>query len=159
MRAVWGPDPVAFEGRFYRIAPSEVNPKPVQERLPVLIGATTPAGIERAARIADGLNPIAFSPESLRGMVRGFRDAAAAAGRDPDTLTVAVRANVPMTVKPIDDGRPYLGGSPEQIANDVAGLVGHGVHQVMFANTVGRDLDEYLHLLGELHATVTDAVT
>ena len=26
MRACWGPDPVEFEGRFYRIAPSEVNP-------------------------------------------------------------------------------------------------------------------------------------
>ena len=44
MRACWGPDPVEFAGRFYRIAPSEVNPKPVQERLPVLLGATTPAG-------------------------------------------------------------------------------------------------------------------
>mgnify|MGYP003288022635 CR=1 FL=1 len=63
MRACWGPDPVEFEGRFYRIAPSEVNPKPVQERIPVLLGATTPAGARRAGRIADGLNPIAFSAE------------------------------------------------------------------------------------------------
>ncbi len=157
MRAVWGPDPVAYEGRFYRIAPSEVNPKPVQERLPVLIGATTPGGIARAARIADGLNPIAFSAESLRGMLRGFRDAAAAAGRDPGTLTVAVRVNVPITLDPMDDGRPYLGGSPEQIADDVAGLAGQGVDQVMFANTAEQDLDEFLHVLGELHATVTSA--
>jgi alkanesulfonate monooxygenase SsuD/methylene tetrahydromethanopterin reductase-like flavin-dependent oxidoreductase (luciferase family) len=57
MRACWGPDPVAHEGRFYRVVPSEVNPKPVQAQLPVLLGATTPAGIQRAAQIADGLNP------------------------------------------------------------------------------------------------------
>src|SRR6478736_3644593 len=30
MRACWGTDPVHYDGRFYRIAPSEVNPKPVQ---------------------------------------------------------------------------------------------------------------------------------
>jgi hypothetical protein len=42
MRACWGPDPVEYTGRFYRIAASEVNPKPVQERLPVLLGATPP---------------------------------------------------------------------------------------------------------------------
>jgi alkanesulfonate monooxygenase SsuD/methylene tetrahydromethanopterin reductase-like flavin-dependent oxidoreductase (luciferase family) len=64
LRACWGPDPVEYQGRFHRIAPSEVNPKPVQERLPVLLGATTPAGARRAGRIADGLNPIAFSPTS-----------------------------------------------------------------------------------------------
>jgi alkanesulfonate monooxygenase SsuD/methylene tetrahydromethanopterin reductase-like flavin-dependent oxidoreductase (luciferase family) len=39
MRACWGPDPVSFSGRFYTIAPSEVNPKPVQDRIPVLVGA------------------------------------------------------------------------------------------------------------------------
>jgi probable F420-dependent oxidoreductase len=157
MRAAWGADPVSYQGRFYRIAPSEVNPKPVQERLPVLIGANSPEGIKRAARIADGLNPIAFSAESLRGMVRGFRDAAAAAGRDPDTLTVAVRANVPMTSKPIDDGRPYLGGSPQQIAEDIAALSDLRLDEVMFANTATQDLDEHLHVLADLHATVTGA--
>ena len=41
MRACWGPDPVSYDGRFYRIAESEVNPKPVQDRIPVLLGATT----------------------------------------------------------------------------------------------------------------------
>src|SRR5215213_4584299 len=46
MRACWAPDPVKYEGRFYRIAESEVNPKPVQERIPVLLGSMTPAGIQ-----------------------------------------------------------------------------------------------------------------
>jgi probable F420-dependent oxidoreductase len=80
MRACWGPDPVEFEGRFYRIAPSEVNPKPVQERLPVLLGATTPAGARRAGRIADGINPIAFSAEAVPALATTFREAAEEAG-------------------------------------------------------------------------------
>ena len=50
MRACWGPDPVSYQGRFYRIAPSEVGPKPVQSHIPVLLGSMTPAGVARAAR-------------------------------------------------------------------------------------------------------------
>ena len=30
MRAVWGPDPVRFEGRFYRIPEADIGPKPVR---------------------------------------------------------------------------------------------------------------------------------
>ncbi|MFI6673324.1 LLM class flavin-dependent oxidoreductase [Kribbella sp. NPDC050470] len=40
MRAAWGPDPVQHEDEFYRIAPSQVNPKPVQARIPVLPAAS-----------------------------------------------------------------------------------------------------------------------
>jgi alkanesulfonate monooxygenase SsuD/methylene tetrahydromethanopterin reductase-like flavin-dependent oxidoreductase (luciferase family) len=56
------PDPVSFEGRYFRIPASIVNPKPRQEGgIPIIMGSLTPAGIERAARFADGLNPIAFT--------------------------------------------------------------------------------------------------
>jgi probable F420-dependent oxidoreductase len=151
MRACWGPDPVAYEGRFYRIAPSEVNPKPVQAHLPILIGAMTPAGVRRAARIADGINPIAFSEEQVLGLVEEFRAAAREHGRDPDALTVVVRANVPLTGAPMGDDRPYLGGSPAQAAADLAGLRKAGIDHVLFANTVsGADLDEQLDLLAQL---------
>lgn len=39
MRAAWGPDPVSYQGRFYRIAPSEINPKPVQPGGPPILMA------------------------------------------------------------------------------------------------------------------------
>ena len=87
MRAAWGPDPVEYSGRFYRIAPSEVNPKPVQARIPVLLGSITPAGAERAGRIADGLNPMAFSADQLRDIVATFFDAARPLPRHRRPLT------------------------------------------------------------------------
>jgi hypothetical protein len=43
MRAALGLDPVRHEGEFHRIAPSQVNPKPVQAHIPVLLAATSPA--------------------------------------------------------------------------------------------------------------------
>jgi probable F420-dependent oxidoreductase len=154
MRACWGPDPVAYEGRFYRIAPSEVNPKPVQAHLPILLGSMTPAGVERAARVADGLNPIAFSEEALLGLTTGFRQAAQAAGRDPATLTVVARANVPLSPAPLGGDRPYLGGSPSQIAEDIARLDGSGVDQVLISDTAATDIDLLVDLLEQLQTAV-----
>jgi probable F420-dependent oxidoreductase len=154
MRACWGPDPVEYQGRWYRIAPSEVNPKPVQERLPVLLGATTPAGARRPGRIADGINPIAFSAEVVPALAAIFRQAAEAAGRDPAGLSVVVRANVPITREPLGDARPFLGGSPREIAEDVARLEPAGVDQVLFSNRNPRDLETEVGLLGELREAV-----
>jgi len=150
IRACWGPDPVAFEGRFHTIAPSEVNPKPVQAHIPVLMGSNTPGGIARAARIADGLNPLAFTYESLVGLTEAFHAAAREEGRNPGTLVVAARANVPITVDPIGTDRPFLGGSPHQIADDLARLEGTGVDQVLFSNAAACDLDDEVKLLEQL---------
>jgi probable F420-dependent oxidoreductase len=150
MRALWGPDPVEYEGRFYRIPPSEVNPKPVQPHLPILLGSMTPDGVARAARIADGLNPIAFSADSLLGLVKTFQEAAGAAGRDPASLRVVVRANTPITPDPLGHGRPYLGGSPREIADDIAALAGTGVDHVLFHNTEPAEIDDEVRLMERL---------
>jgi probable F420-dependent oxidoreductase len=154
MRACWGPDPVEYQGRWYRIAPSEVNPKPVQEHLPILLGVATPAGARRAGRIADGINPIAFSAEVVPALAGIFRQAAEAAGRDPAGLAVVVRANVPLTVEPLGDGRPFLGGSPRQVAEDLARLEPAAVDEVFFSNRAADDLDTEVRLLEELRAAV-----
>jgi probable F420-dependent oxidoreductase len=156
MRAAWGPDPVSFEGRHYRIPESKVNPKPVQEGgIPVLLGSFVPAAIERAAKVADGLNPIAFSPRQIENTVTAFRSAAREQGRDLSTLKVVIRANVPVTPEPLpDDSRPYLGGSASQIAKDLEGLEALEVDHVLFADGASRTLDDALARLEELRAAV-----
>src|SRR3954463_14677774 len=72
MRACWGPDPVEYHGRFYEIEASEVNPKPAQDRIPIIVGTNGEPGIRRAARIADGINPNAFSYEAVAAAVSTF---------------------------------------------------------------------------------------
>src|SRR5260370_193442 len=98
LRAIWGPDPVSFEGNFYHIPASLINPKPVQKGgIPILMGFNTLAAVKRAARLADILNPIAFTFEAPESAVTTFHSAAQEAARDPSPLTVSVRANVPIT--------------------------------------------------------------
>ncbi|MFC5265084.1 TIGR03619 family F420-dependent LLM class oxidoreductase [Kribbella qitaiheensis] len=161
MRTAWGPDPVRHEGEFYRIAPSQVNPKPVQARIPVLLAGTSPAAIQRAGRIADGLIPITSSAQELRGVASAIYDAAREAGRDPADLMVVnqVPWPTPITREPIGDGRPFLGGSPKQIAEDLMAARESGVTQVYLAGGQGlgldvglksADVDQWLELLGEV---------
>src|SRR5262249_52640443 len=67
MRAAWRPDPVNYQGRFYQIPPSNNSPKPLQEGgIPILLGTFAKAGIERAARMTDGLILISFSAEQIQ---------------------------------------------------------------------------------------------
>jgi len=97
LRAIWGPDPVSYEGSFYQIPASIINPKPVQKGgIPILMGFNTPAALKRAARLADILNPIASTFEALESAVTAFRSAGQEVGRDPSNLKVFVRANVPL---------------------------------------------------------------
>jgi probable F420-dependent oxidoreductase len=152
MRAAWGPDPVSFDGRYYTIPPSKIDPKPAQPSgIPIVMGVMAPPAIRRAAQIADGLNPIAISHEFLSSVVGHFRADAKAAGRNPSALKIFVRANVPITDDPIDDGkRPFLGGSPKQIAADLASLLDLGVDHVLFSQGASTSIDNDLRLLEAL---------
>jgi probable F420-dependent oxidoreductase len=152
LRAAWGPDPVWFEGEFYNIPPSEINPKPLQEGgIPIILAAFAPAAIERAGRIADGYNPIAFGFDHLRQLVESFREAAETANRDPTELKVMVRANVSIASKPAGaGGRDFLSGAPEQVAEDLAALRDLEIDHVFFNNLAARSVDEQIKLMDRL---------
>ncbi len=53
IRACWGPDPVEFTGRHFRIPPAKVGPKPL-DGIRIYAGGVARPAVERAARIGDG---------------------------------------------------------------------------------------------------------
>jgi probable F420-dependent oxidoreductase len=151
MRAVWGPDPVRFEGRFYQIPEAEIGPKPLTAGGPLLLaGAAAPHTVERAARMGLGLTHVMFSWDMLRDSVETFRRAAEAAGHDPGSLPVVVQVNGPVTPKALDERAP-LTGSVEQVAEDLAELRALGVDHVFWLMPEVRP-DEQLQALEQLLA-------
>jgi alkanesulfonate monooxygenase SsuD/methylene tetrahydromethanopterin reductase-like flavin-dependent oxidoreductase (luciferase family) len=119
----------------------------------------SPEGIRRAARVADGLNPIGFSYDQLAATASGFRAAVQEAGRDPAALPIVVRINSPISPRPLpDDRRPFLGGAPEQIAADLARLAPLSLDQVFFASGFAPSLDDEVRLLDELQQAVAKAI-
>lgn len=154
VRAAWSPDPVEYDGRFYSIEASEINPKPVRGTIPIIIGAFSDAGIDRAARIADGFTPVAFSLDAVTAQAARFREAAERLDRDPTTLTVTAQSNSPMTAGAVSGDRPFLGGAPQQIAEDVEKLQGQGIDAVMFAFPSSEPVNVQIEMLDELRTLV-----
>ncbi|MFD0339508.1 LLM class F420-dependent oxidoreductase [Streptomyces sp. NPDC127117] len=76
-----------FDGAYYQLTDSPALPKPAQARVPVLIGGHGATRTPRlAARYADEFNiPFASLEDSEKQFGR-VRDAATAAGREPDDL-------------------------------------------------------------------------
>jgi alkanesulfonate monooxygenase SsuD/methylene tetrahydromethanopterin reductase-like flavin-dependent oxidoreductase (luciferase family) len=110
----------------------------------VLLAATGPAGFERIARRADGWNPHDPTVEELRAGWSRIRDEAGAAGRDPAVLRLVARVTLDVTDRPLGRSRPLYAGSAEQVADDVAGLAGAGVHEVVLGWRGDPSLDEVL---------------
>lgn len=85
IRRLWAEDDVTFAGRYFSTSSLTIRPKPLQAGgPPILIGSQVPAGIERAARIADGwlVVPVPTVHE-FAAEAATFHAARAAAGRPP----------------------------------------------------------------------------
>lgn len=134
LTALWGPDPVTFDGVHHQVPPARVQPKPVQlPHPPVLVGAAADAGLRRAGRLADGW--VSASRHDLTTIGRSItvvREAAEAAGRDPSRLRFVVRGVVTLgRERTTADGvRRPLSGSTGQIREDLAHLAEQGVTEV-----------------------------
>jgi probable F420-dependent oxidoreductase len=132
MRAVWGPDPVRFEGRHYAIPEAAIGPKPVHPGGPsVVLGAGSPRALQRAGRLGLGLTLVIFDWETVRESVAIFRAAAEAAGQEPDSLPIMLQVNGNVTANPLDGAGP-LQGSPDQVAADLGKATKLGVGHIFW---------------------------
>ena len=58
LRRLWTERVVTFDGRFHHLHAAGINPRPIQQPIPIWIGASAEAAVKRAARIADGFLPL-----------------------------------------------------------------------------------------------------
>jgi probable F420-dependent oxidoreductase len=92
---LWNENPVEHHGRFFEIPRSRVDLRPAQAGgPPVLLGGFTPAALTRVGTRGVGWIAIAGAPAEFEEQLWGIaRDAAAAAGRDPEALRRETRVN------------------------------------------------------------------
>lgn len=128
---------LSHAGRFYRMTDALVAPRPIQPRLPILIGGSGPTKTLRTvARHADLWNAYG-TPDSLEASDAILRDHCAALGRDEATIERTVNLNV--VVRPTreeaeaawqtwvgahqpreGEGRLVVGGPVEAVAETLA---------------------------------------
>ena len=91
---LWGTpvgEPYDFAGEHYHLTDSPALPKPVQSRVPIIVGGSGPKRTPAlAARYAAEFNLSFPAPADVEGRVATVRAACEEAGRDPSTLTFSV---------------------------------------------------------------------
>jgi probable F420-dependent oxidoreductase len=135
LRALWTERSVTFEGRFHRIEAAGIAPLPVQQPIPIWIGAFEPAALRRVGRLADGWFPQA-APGPALDEAKGVVDQAAlAAGRDPASIGM--------------EGRVSWRGDADKLAAQAATWRDAGASHLS-VNTMGAGLatvDDHLAVL------------
>jgi alkanesulfonate monooxygenase SsuD/methylene tetrahydromethanopterin reductase-like flavin-dependent oxidoreductase (luciferase family) len=70
-----------------------LNPRPIQQPIPIWIGASAEAAVKRAARIADGYLPLRPLEGGGQATIDKLHGWLRAAGRDPATFGIEGRLN------------------------------------------------------------------
>lgn len=85
IRRLWTEDRVVHRGRHWRLEGVSIRPRPLQQpRPPILVGSQVPAGIARAARIADGWLVVPMpTVDEFAAQATAFAAARSAAGLPP----------------------------------------------------------------------------
>ncbi|WP_328684565.1 LLM class F420-dependent oxidoreductase [Streptomyces sp. NBC_01261] len=150
-RAVWGPDPVKYDGRLTKIASAVVGPKPARP-IPILLAAGSGKARQRLVDHADGWIPVALGAEQLAAEWRELQDLAAERGRT-EPIQKVVRANAVHTAKPYDgpDRQPFQ-GSADQIVEDLVAHAAVGLEEILVdLQTTPRDAQELKDVAAEVY--------
>ncbi|MCA8927467.1 MAG: LLM class F420-dependent oxidoreductase [Alphaproteobacteria bacterium] len=91
LKTIWTQTKPEFQGRFQSFEPMMTWPKPVQKpHPPILVGGAMPHAAQRAIAYGDGWIPLGGRGADVLDQLPRFRQMAAEAGREPDSLPVSV---------------------------------------------------------------------
>jgi probable F420-dependent oxidoreductase len=162
----WKDEWVDFDGEFYRFHDVSMNPKPIQENVPIVFGAATKAGARRAARWGSGLYMLFLDPypdppryDALHQEL--FRQLEAV-GRDADAFefSVMVSARPTSATDPASTAsrRKALTGTPEQILEGLEEFAAAGYSRaVVHLDVQSSTYAEYLDLVEQFGELIPDA--
>jgi probable F420-dependent oxidoreductase len=128
LRVLWadaGPDGASYHGEFVRFDHAHSFPKPARPGgVPLHIGGHSEAAARRAGSLGDGFQPLGLSSEDLARRIGQMRQAAEAAGRDPDAIELSVSGYLPTTTE-----------------EEVAAAEAAGVDRMLLSTSMSQDLD------------------
>jgi probable F420-dependent oxidoreductase len=93
LRQLWQQPTVTFEGQFHSVRAAGINPLPIQQPIPIWIGAGAEPALKRAAELADGFFPQRSPDGDWEVTLDRMRTWRQAAGRDPAVFGVEARIN------------------------------------------------------------------
>lgn len=95
LRTLWRPGAHAFRGRHFAWDALESNPKPVQTRIPIVVGGHVKGAARRAARVGDGFFPLKTEGGRLEPLLAEMADECTKLGRDPAEIEITTASPGP----------------------------------------------------------------
>ncbi|MFC3572991.1 LLM class F420-dependent oxidoreductase [Streptomyces yaanensis] len=131
LRVALGPDEFpAHHGKAYDFEGLGQRPRPVQEKVPLWVGGSSPAAVRRAALKGDGWLPQGDPRDRLPAQIARLLRLRAEAGIE-DPLTIGAITEPLYVGEPgWDVGRRTISGAPEAIAESLRAYRAMGVHQI-----------------------------
>lgn len=93
MRALWINDWVSFKGQWHEAENVSLSMPPVQRPIPVWMGGNSAPVLDRVGRLADGWITTSRT-DGIEQQIATIKDAAKAAGRDPDAVGIEGRSEI-----------------------------------------------------------------
>lgn len=91
LRELWQRDLVDYDGEWHHIEDAGINPRPVEESIPVWLGGGADVVLRRIARQADGWIAPTLSMSEFETKVGTLRSYLDDEGRDPDDIPIQAR--------------------------------------------------------------------
>jgi F420-dependent oxidoreductase-like protein len=133
---LWGPGGKPFEGRVLRVPDTSCYPRPLQDKLPILVGGSGERRtLKLVARYADACN-LFGDPNVVAHKTEVLRRHCADAGRDPADIsithlsTVLVGDDAPQVRQLVEATRPPRVSAERHARSVNAGTVEHHVERV-----------------------------
>jgi F420-dependent oxidoreductase-like protein len=142
IRGMMSKEHSSFQGKYYRTVNIANNPRPVQDRVPIIVGG---GGEQRtlsiAARRADGWNVPYIGPDVFAHKSKVLDEWCEKHGRDPKTIEKSVNLHFLMSSKgPRDTSRLREGaaaggvaGEPQQVIDKMGQYVDAGAQRINIA--------------------------
>lgn len=164
---------VTHEGAYYTLREAICEPRPVQARLPILIGGSGPKKTLRTVALrGDGWNTSGWVDE-VRGKLETLDGHCADVGRDRSEIELTLSFPIVLRDRRADaeaafaglmannraesaGNVPHLFGSPAEVADELRPYVAMGFRTVIVRLPAPYDA-ETLARIGEVRAALTDA--
>lgn len=139
-RNLFTEDHCSFNGEHYSYDDIAFYPKAHDKPIPIWCGGESKGAQRRAGTHGDAWFPYfaRVTPEELASRYGNVRQAAEAAGRDPDDVKLNTCLSVEVTDHEVEQEPDRLRGTPEQIADALARFEDIGVQHVALQFLVGR---------------------
>ncbi|WP_300681567.1 LLM class flavin-dependent oxidoreductase [Nocardioides sp.] len=148
-----------FTGSHFQIDDAPCEPKPVQERLPILVGTAGPRMLRITARYAAQWNSWG-TPEVAATKLEALHAACEKVGRDPQTLWKSTNIMLDLDGRHPAPADRVLSGSAAELTDRIGRYAELGFDEFNLPSwNLGASVTERIDALAELQETVLAAVS